>query len=89
MMKLINQFEIDSPVLSLDMNSNSIAVGSMDRMARIYEINPGFSQLGSTKSQTMPVSSVVFHKDDYLFTAGTDNLKVWDISNDFVLTDNI
>ena len=50
MMKLINQFEIDSPVLSLDMNSSSLAVGSMDRMARIYEINPGFSQVGSTKS---------------------------------------
>lgn len=37
----------------------------------------------------MPINSVVFHKDDYLFTAGTDNLKVWDISNDFALTDNI
>ena len=36
MMKLINQYEIDSPVLSLDMNGDRMAVGSMDRMARVY-----------------------------------------------------
>ena len=71
------------------MDSNYVAVGSMDRMARVFETVPPFGMLGSTKSETMPVTSVVFHKNDYLFTAGTDNLKVWDINNEFVLTDNI
>ena len=37
----------------------------------------------------MPITSVVFYKEDNLFTAGTDNLKIWDLSNDFMLTDNI
>lgn len=37
----------------------------------------------------MPISSVVFHEDKYLFTAGTDNLKAWDIENSFIMTDNI
>ena len=89
MMKPIFQYEVDSPVLSLDTNSaNNIAVGNMDRMARVYEGNPPFSLIGCTKNETMPISSVVFHKN-YLFTAGTDNLKVWDLENDFILTDNI
>lgn len=64
-------------------------MGSMDRLARVYEIYSPFSQIGNTKSETMPISSVVFHEDKYLFTAGTDNLKVWDIENNFILTDNI
>lgn len=37
----------------------------------------------------MPISSVVFYDSNYLFTAGTDNLKVWDVKNDITLTDNI
>lgn len=61
----------------------------MDRMARVHEVYSPFSLIGCTKNETMPISSVVFHKQDYLFTAGTDNLKVWDIANDFTLTDNI
>ena len=75
--------------MSIDMDNNNMAIGSMDRMARVFETVPPFNMLGSTKSETMPVASVVFHKQDYLFTAGTDNLKVWDINNEFILTDNI
>ena len=37
----------------------------------------------------MPISSVVFHKSRHLFTAGTDNLKLWDLESDFMMTDNI
>ncbi len=90
MMKPIYQYEMESPVLSLDLNkSNYLAVGNMDRMARVYEACSPFSQIGCTKNETMPISSVVFYKNDYLFTAGTDNLKVWDLGNNFTLTDNI
>ena len=72
------------------MNDEHLAVGNMNRMARVYEIFPHYTHVGCTKNETMPISSVVFHKKEYLFTAGTDNLKVWDISNDdFILTDNI
>jgi len=27
----------------------------------------------------MPITNCVFYKENYLFTAGTDNLKVWNI----------
>lgn len=38
----------------------------------------------------MPVTSCVFYKTNYLFTAGTDNLKAWDLSSDdIIMTDNI
>jgi hypothetical protein len=37
----------------------------------------------------MPITCVSFYKNDYLFTGGTDNLKVWDVKNEFCLTDNI
>jgi hypothetical protein len=36
-------------------------MGSMDRLARVYEVYSPFSQLGCTKNETMPISSVVFH----------------------------
>lgn len=36
MMKMLYQFEIDSPVLSIDIRDDRMAVGSMDRMARVY-----------------------------------------------------
>lgn len=90
MMKPIFQYEIDASVLSLDTNPlNKIAVGSMDRLARVYEAYSPFTMVGTTKNETMPISSVVFYQQQYLFTAGTDNLKAWDISNGFMLTDNI
>jgi len=77
-------------VLSLDISPNNyIAMGNMDRMARVHEVYSPFSLIGCTKNETMPISSVVFYQQDYLFTAGTDNLKVWDLGNDFTLTDNI
>ncbi len=61
----------------------------MDRLARVYEAYSPFTMVGTTKNETMPISSVVFYQEQYLFTAGTDNLKAWDINNGFILTDNI
>jgi WD40 repeat protein len=90
MMKPIFQYELDSPVLSLDMNArNFLAVGCMDRVARVYEVSHPFRQVGSTKNETMPVSSVVFYQEEHLLTGGTDHLKVWDVGQDLMLTDNI
>jgi hypothetical protein len=37
----------------------------------------------------MPITSCNFFKEQYLFTAGTDNLKCWDVKNDISMTDNI
>ncbi len=37
----------------------------------------------------MPITNVAFHDSNFLFTAGTDNLKVWDVKNDITMTDNI
>lgn len=54
----------------------------MDRLARIYDLNAPFNQIGKTKSETMPVVSSVFYKDSHLFTAGTDNLKAWKIDEE-------
>lgn len=76
-------------MLSLDTKNEYVAVGSMDRLARVYELGQGFSLFGSTKNETMPITSVLFHKNEYLITAGTDNLKIWDLSNEFMMTDNI
>lgn len=90
MMKQIYEYKVDSPVLSLDINANNyLAMGNMDRIARVYQTYSPFSLVGCTKNETMPISSVVFHREDFLFTAGTDNLKVWDLANDFMLADNI
>lgn len=51
MMKLIFQYEVDSPVLSLDMNNHDwLAVGNMDRMARVFQANHPFSLMGCTKN---------------------------------------
>ena len=52
-------------------------------------MNSPFRLIGSTKNDSMPITSVVFYKEDVLFTAGTDILKAWDISDDVYLTDNI
>lgn len=51
MMKPIFQYDIESPVLSLDMNNSDwLAIGNLDRMARVYQVHHPFSLLGSTKS---------------------------------------
>jgi|688.fasta_scaffold300383_1 hypothetical protein len=91
MCRPIYQYETGSPVLSIDINpSGLMAAGCLDRSARIYDLNAPFTQIGKTKSDTMPTSSCVFYKTNHLFTAGTDNLKVWDItSDDILMTDNI
>lgn len=82
MCRPIFQYEICSPVLSLDINSNGLlAVGCMDRSARVYDLNAPFNQIGKTKSDTMPVSACCFYRESHLFTAGTDNLKVWDLDS--------
>lgn len=81
MCRPIYQYEIGSPVLSLDINNSGImAAGCLDRSARIFDLNAPFSLVSKTKSDTMPVSSCVFYKNNHLFTAGTDNLKAWDIT---------
>lgn len=90
MYKTLYQYEVGSAALSLDCHpEGKIAVGCLDRVARIYEMNQPFRIIGSTKNDSMPITSVVFYKDDVLFTAGTDILKAWDINDDVYLTDNI
>jgi ligand-binding SRPBCC domain-containing protein len=78
-------------VISLDTSENGLlAAGCMDRAARIYELNAPFTQIAKTKCDTMPVSACVFYQSTHLFTAGTDNLKVWDlVSHELLMTDNI
>jgi WD40 repeat protein len=67
-----------------------MAAGCYDRAARIYDLNAPFNQIAKTKCDTMPVSSCVFYRSSHLFTAGTDNLKVWDlVSHNLLMTDNI
>lgn len=67
-----------------------MAAGCVDRAARVFDLNAPFNQIAKTKSDTMPVSACVFYKSTHLFTAGTDNLKVWDLAaDDIVMTDNI
>lgn len=90
MQRVIFQYDIGSSILSLDSNSsNTLIVGTQDRVARLFHINAPFSMIGQTKNETMPVSNCVFYKESYLFTAGTDNLKVWNIESDIIMTDNI
>jgi hypothetical protein len=45
----------------LDSTKKYLAVGGMDRLARIYDLN-NFSLLGCTKNETMPITSVVFYE---------------------------
>jgi WD40 repeat protein len=88
--KPLGQCEIDAAVLSLDLTGKGLlAVGGADRLARVFDIGTGVSLFGCTKSETMPIASVVFYGDDHLFTAGSDNLKAWDLTEGLTLTDNI
>lgn len=91
MCRPIFQYEVGSPVISLDINpSGLMAAGCVDRAARVYDLNAPFNQIAKTKSDTMPVSACVFYKSSFLFTAGTDNLKVWDLAaDDIIMTDNV
>ena len=90
MYKALFQYDVGSQVLSVDHQPMGIiAAGCSDRIARIYDSNAPFRLHGSTKNDSMPISSVNFYKDDILFTAGTDILKAWNISDDVYLTDNI
>lgn len=51
MMKPIYEYKVDSPVLSLDINANNyLAMGNMDRMARVYQAYSPFSLVGCTKN---------------------------------------
>ena len=51
MQRIIFQYEIGSPILSIDSNSSNImAVGTTDRLARIFQINAPFSLIGQTKN---------------------------------------
>lgn len=45
--------------------------------------------IGTTKSETQPITSIAFYDSQYMMTAGTDNLKVWDVKNELIMTDNI
>jgi hypothetical protein len=56
-----------------------MAAGCLDRATRIYDLNAPFNLIAKTKCDTMPISNCVFYKTSHLFTAGTDNLKVWDL----------
>ena len=74
--------------MSIDSSLNLAAVGGVNRLSRIFDTDTN-KLVGSTKSETMPISSVVFHDSRFLLTAGTDNLKVWDTNNDILMTDSI
>lgn len=91
MCRPIFQYEVGSPVLSIDISTGGLmAAGCLDRAARVFDLNAPFNQIAKTKSDTMPVTSCVFYKANHLFTAGTDNLKAWDLSSDdIIMTDNI
>ena len=90
MCKTLYQYDVGSPVLNIDYQSSGIvAIGCMDRVARLYDVNAPFKLLGCTKNDSMPISAVCFYKDDVLFTGGTDILKAWNISDDIYLTDNV
>lgn len=90
MFKPVFQYEVGSPVLSLDCNKLGImSVGCLDRVARLYDTNAPFNLVGKTKNDSMPITACSFYKTKYLFTAGTDNLKAWNVEEDIILTDNI
>jgi hypothetical protein len=51
MQRTIFQYDIGSSILSLDTNlSNILVVGTQDRVARLFQINAPFSNLGQTKN---------------------------------------
>jgi hypothetical protein len=39
-----------------------MAVGTMDRLARIFQISAPFMLYGQTKNETMPINSCIFYK---------------------------
>ena len=81
MLKPIFQYEIGSPVLSMDCNhSGLLAIGCLDRTARIYQLNAPYELYGKTKSDSVAITGCAFYKDENLFTAGNDNLKAWHIN---------
>lgn len=52
MFRPIFQYEPNSNILSIDISSttNLVALGCLDRVARVYELNPSFNILGKTRN---------------------------------------
>ena len=59
MMKPLFLNEVEAPVLCIDSSQKSAAVGCMDRLARLYSDSGRL--VGSTRSETMPVTCVTFY----------------------------
>ena len=60
MMKPLFLNEVEAPVLCIDNSQKMTAVGCMDRLARLY--NENGKLVGSTRSETMPVTCVAFYE---------------------------
>ncbi len=74
------QYDLNSPVLTIDCSQDYLAIGCADRQGRVYEFPTPFNYIGTTKNEAMPVSNCVFYENNFLFTAGTDHMKLYDLS---------
>lgn len=65
------------------------AAGCNDRMARLYQLAAPYTLISTTRNESMPVVSICFYGKNFLFTAASESLKVWDVKKGCVMTDNI
>jgi WD40 repeat protein len=91
MMKPVFEYAVGANVLSLAFHKHSMvfAAGCSDRMARLYQLSSPYSLIASTRNETMPVVNTCFYGKNFLFTAASESLKVWDIKKGCVMTDII
>lgn len=91
MFRPVFEYAVGANVLSLAFHKHSMvfAAGCSDRMARIYQLASPFSLTAATRNESMPVVSTYFYGKNFLFTAASESLKVWDIKKGCIMTDNI
>ena len=81
----------DSPVTCLKFNPQnlSLASGHQDRTVQYWDLE-NFGHISSTQPEANPIQKICFTTDEprYLFSAGNDSLKLWDIEESHLL-DNI
>ena len=83
--QVVNSFDFhNAPVTCIKFNPEELAlsVAGEEKFATYYTLENKFEVLGKTQRESTPVTALEFdHAGEYLFTATSNNLRVWDTKN--------
>ena len=83
--QIINSFEFhNAPVTCIKFNPEelALAVAGEEKFSTYYTLESTFEAIGKTQRESTPVTALDFDNNgEYLFTATSSNLKVWNTKN--------